>query len=146
MSRPCSLNCWSIRRESEGWGCFCLCTINNLSNGIFTIENIYQGLYSLRRRRLTGIGIPIINLRRSDDRLRFIMGIPILIRRRLLSEYWEALEPVWNTSDRKCLVPVKVWWWEHLVWITNVNSTNKNIYTVRALEVSRLWMLLSEHN
>ena len=44
------------------------------------------GLNSLRRRRLTGIGIPIINLRRSDDRLRFIMGIPILIRRRLLSE------------------------------------------------------------
>ena len=45
-----------------------------------------QGIYSLRRRRLTGIGIPIINLRRSDDRLRFIMGIPILIRRRLLNE------------------------------------------------------------
>ena len=42
--------------------------------------------YSLRRHRLTGIGIPIINLRRSDDRLRFIMGIPILIRRRLLRE------------------------------------------------------------
>ena len=38
----------------------------------------------IRRRRLTGIGIPIINLRRSDDRLRFIMGIPILIRWRLL--------------------------------------------------------------
>ena len=46
----------------------------------------FLGLYSLRRRRLTGIGIPIINLRRSDDRLRFIMGIPILIRRHLLSE------------------------------------------------------------
>ena len=46
----------------------------------------YQGLYSLRRRRLMGIGIPMINLRRSDDRLRFIMGIPILIRRHLLSE------------------------------------------------------------
>ena len=29
---------------------------------------------------------PMINLRRSDDRLRFIMGIFILIRRRLLSE------------------------------------------------------------
>ena len=42
------------------------------------------GLYSPSRRRLTGIGIPIIYLRRSDDRLRFIMGIPILIRRRLL--------------------------------------------------------------
>ena len=44
------------------------------------------GLYSLRRRRLVSIGIPIINLRRSSDRLMFIMGIPIPIRRRLLSE------------------------------------------------------------
>ena len=45
-----------------------------------------QGLYSLWRRRLISIGIPIINLRRSSDRLRFIMGIPIPVRRRLLSE------------------------------------------------------------
>ena len=45
-----------------------------------------QGLYSLRRRRLISIGIPIINLRRSSGRLRFIMGIPIPVRRRLLSE------------------------------------------------------------
>ena len=44
------------------------------------------GLYLLRRRRLISIGIPIINLRRSSDRLRFIMGIPIPVRRRLLSE------------------------------------------------------------
>ena len=43
------------------------------------------GLYSLRRR-LISIGIPIINLRRSLDLLRFIMGIPIPVRRRLLSE------------------------------------------------------------
>ena len=42
------------------------------SFGLFT-----NGLYSLRRRRHTGIGIPIINLRRSADRLRFIIGIPI---------------------------------------------------------------------
>ena len=34
-----------------------------------------------------GYRIPIIKLRRSDDRLRFIMGIPILIGRRLRSEY-----------------------------------------------------------
>ena len=45
-----------------------------------------QDLYSLKRRRLISIGIPIINLRRSSDRLRFIMGIPIRVRRRLLSE------------------------------------------------------------
>ena len=31
------------------------------------------GLYSLQRRRFTGIGIPIKYLRRSDDRLRFII-------------------------------------------------------------------------
>ena len=55
-----------------------------------------QGLYSLRRRRLTSIAIPMINLRRSDDRLGFIMGIPILIRRRLLSVYM----PRWGCSPR----------------------------------------------
>ena len=40
-----------------------------------------QSLYSLRRRLLMGIRMPIINLRRSDDRLRFIMGIPIQIKK-----------------------------------------------------------------
>ena len=39
----------------------------------------YLGLYSLRRRRLISIGIPIINLRRST-------GIPIPVSRRLLSD------------------------------------------------------------
>ena len=29
----------------------------------------YQELYPLKRRRLTGVGIPIINLRRSGGRL-----------------------------------------------------------------------------
>ena len=49
-------------------------------------QQLIQGLYSLRRRGLISIGIPIINLRRSSDRLRFIMGIPIPVRWRLLSE------------------------------------------------------------
>ena len=49
-------------------------------------SHLAQGLYSLNRLHLTGIWIPIRNLRRSDDRLRFIMGIPILIRRSLRSE------------------------------------------------------------
>ena len=44
------------------------------------------GHYLLKRCRLTGIEIPIMNLRRSDDCLRFIMGIPISIRRCRLSE------------------------------------------------------------
>ena len=46
----------------------------------------FQGLYSLRRLCLISIGIPIINLRWSSDHLRFIMGIPIPVRRRVLSE------------------------------------------------------------
>ena len=41
-------------------------------------------LFTRKRRFLIGIGIPIIYLRRYDDRLMFIMGIPIPIRRRLL--------------------------------------------------------------
>ena len=41
--------------------------------------------YSLRRH--LGIGISINNLRRSSDRHRFIMGIPIPLRRRLFSEW-----------------------------------------------------------
>ena len=36
-------------------------------------------------RTFIDIGIPILNLRRSSDRLRFVKGIPI--RRCLLSEY-----------------------------------------------------------
>ena len=57
---------------------------------IFCLNPVH-GLYSLRRRRLTGIWIPMINLRRSDDRLRFIMGIPILIRRRSVVDIWSEL-------------------------------------------------------
>ena len=60
---------------------------------------ILQGLYSIIRCRLIGIGIPIINLRRLSDRLRFIMGIPIPIRWCLLSEY----RP-WSTVSRGGLV------------------------------------------
>ena len=52
--------------------------IQNQAGALYSSVNNLQGLYSLRRRRLTSIGIPMINLRRSDDRLRFIMGIPIL--------------------------------------------------------------------
>ena len=40
---------------------------------------------TLKGCRRTGIDIPTINLRRPDDRLRFIMGIPIPIIRCFLS-------------------------------------------------------------
>ena len=53
-----------------------------------------MGIYSLQIRHQdtktchTGIGMPIINLRRSDDRLRFMKGILIPIWRCLFSEWW----------------------------------------------------------
>ena len=46
-----------------------------------------QAFYPLKRRRPMGVGIPITNLIRSDDRLRLIMGPPIPIRRCLFREY-----------------------------------------------------------
>ena len=46
--------------------------------------HISQSLYSLRRHRLIGIRILNVNLRRSSDRHRFIMEIPIPVRRCIL--------------------------------------------------------------
>ena len=46
----------------------------------------FRASYTLRRHCFIGVGIPIINLRRSSDLLRLIMGILIPVRRRLLSE------------------------------------------------------------
>ena len=40
-------------------------------------QDTEPGLYSIKWRSLTGIGIPIINLRWSDDHFRFMMGILI---------------------------------------------------------------------
>ena len=51
------------------------------SNDCYNAVEATLGFYSL-----AGIGIPIINLRRSNDRLSFIMGIPKPGRRCRLSE------------------------------------------------------------
>ena len=48
-------------------------------HGIFMEYMGIQGLYSLKRCHIMGIGIPIVNLRWSPDHLRFTMGIPIPI-------------------------------------------------------------------
>ena len=46
--------------------------------------SLVLGLYSLRRRRLTGIGIPTVSWRQPNDRLKFIVEIPLPIRRCLV--------------------------------------------------------------
>ena len=47
---------------------------DTVTSTILITSDRTQGLYSLKRERLIGKGIPITNLRRSSDRLRFIMG------------------------------------------------------------------------
>ena len=49
--------------------------------------------YSLKTRRHSGIGIPSINLTRSDEHVGFIMGIPIPVRRRPLNRDPESNSP-----------------------------------------------------
>ena len=44
------------------------------------------GIYLPKRRHLMGTEIPIINLRRSDDCVMFLMGIPTPIRQCILSQ------------------------------------------------------------
>ena len=44
---------------------------------------LQSGLLFTKKAPSDGIGIPIINRRRSSDRLRFIMGIPSPVQRRL---------------------------------------------------------------
>ena len=110
-----------------------------------------QGLYSLRRRRLTGIGIPIINLKRSDDRLRFIIGIPILIRRRLLSEYslrrwgqwkltnflnWQCsvYKPCWNDTVVFTVYSVFLAWDSYSA-ISVIHNLTRHIARIRYLHM-----------
>ena len=50
------------------------------------LVTLLQCLCTLWRHRLIGIRIPIMNMRRWPDRLMFIMGIPISIRRLLFGE------------------------------------------------------------
>ena len=54
---------------------------------ILIIQGYAQlGLFSLNRRRITDIAIPVSTRRRSDDRVRFIVKILIPMIRCLLSE------------------------------------------------------------
>ena len=55
-----------------------------------------QLFYSLDGRRLARVVIPITNLKLSDDRLRFILGIPtsdgvLLVNRRYENRTWSSL-------------------------------------------------------
>ena len=73
-----------------------------------------QGAVSIKRCRLTCIGIPTLKIRRSCDRLIFNMGIPILVRRHLYIETApRSPQPLAHTSF--------VWTTNHLYWGRNMS-------------------------
>ena len=80
--RQRSSKLWHVFKQCVRYGIVIICHINLISQLIAWDT----GPLFTKKTPSYSIGIPMINLRRSDDRLRFIMGIPILIRRRLLSE------------------------------------------------------------
>ena len=55
-------------------------------SSLFHLNGDTKPRSTLKRCRLTGTGIAILNLRRSVDRLRLVMGILIPIRRCVLSQ------------------------------------------------------------
>ena len=73
-------------------------------------------LYLPRRRRLTGTGTHIINLRRSDYRLRFIIGIPVLKRLCFLMTRGPAGHPNrgHEFDNGKCMTTSQIQY--HRVW------------------------------
>ena len=92
MSKHWNLG-WDVVSVLTCWVLIKIIRYIHISNYILIVDALAilgacasAGPLFTKRHRIIGIGIPIINLRRSSDRLRFIMGIPIPVRRRLLSE------------------------------------------------------------
>ena len=77
---------YSTSREKNAYGsCFVVfCCGEVAATNIF---HILQDLQSLKGRLFIGIWIRIVNLRRSSDRLRFIMGIPIPLWWRVFNQH-----------------------------------------------------------
>ena len=75
----------TLKIQAEIAAGLAICNSEHVEKGISNCRTpqknvLVQGLYSLRRHCLIGISIPIMNLRQSSDRLRFIMGILIPVR------------------------------------------------------------------
>ena len=97
----------------------CGCVLLRLDNTRFHTFAVTRGFCLLKRCRLTGIWIPIINLRGSDDRLRFIMGISIPIRQCPLNEKlpWN----IWENQSPATIIDTSTY--RGRVWYENAHST-----------------------
>ena len=89
---------------------------------LFIPCDLFFRIDSLKRHRLRGVGIPIIKLRRSGDRLRFIMGIPIPISG--VFETNRGLEPISNHNKTQQSVKRMRDYWD-ILWFKN--GSNRNV-------------------
>ena len=75
------------------------------------IQSHHQNLYSLNKSHLTGIWIPITKLRRSDDGLMSIMGIPVAISRCRPSESRAIVRQIHRWGHLSlCQIEFKILW------------------------------------
>ena len=101
-----------------------------------------KGADSVQRWHLTSIGNPIVEIRRSHDRLISTMGFPILVRWHL---YIELAIRIYSTSyiciildqfHRKILQlwdilsENRITFWKHCVWVTTQNFNHQTWNTV----------------
>ena len=117
--------------------------------GIYSL--FYIGLYSLKRHCLTGIRIPIINLRRPDDSLRFIIWIPIPIKRCPLSKKrpwsWLAVRcqtlysDIWALGSPRCAGLIDPRQSAHLSRLQKLNHIIQPQFTPQpAIRDNTLWI------
>ena len=74
--------------------------------------NSVLGFYSLRKHHVIGVGIPIINFRRSSHRLRFLMGVSLPVMRCLLVNRGPAI-PLYMFNahwESSCRCHFTVWY------------------------------------
>ena len=77
---PPSLGLRNVKQSSQAW---------------IVCQMFFRKLYSLKRSHLTGIGIPIIHVRRSDGRLRFHDDV---IRLKHFPRYWPFVRGILRYS------------------------------------------------
>ena len=102
-----------------------------------------QDNYSLKTHCFIGIGIRILNLRQSSDRLRFIMGIPIPAKQCLFlgieaQEYSKSkyIQPGCGLPVATCVFYAKVYeWFKHAL------VCNAIWQCVKYMMITALWSL-----
>ena len=137
-------NLWKYNNLCKGWSWFVFSRYQVIlivgpifaQTCVLWVFPSFLGLCSQRRLRLTGIGIPMINLRWSGDRFRFIMGITILRMDRMRGKR-EKLFYEWYYSH---MISIQL----HSTKINNfLHCTGPNLYAM--IHFSQYGIEMSSH-